>query len=227
MSPRHPKQPSPRFQIALLSLTLLFCAARARADVYDLTIINATFSATCIGNTGTCTEVVNGSILIDFDPSDPVASTVLDASMQLTGTLTASLNGFYNGSGTNPCNGPNCLLADLLYDAGALSPDNPIEFSPSLPTIDAPTPEAIDGGNNSLLFVPSSCGGDQPSCGATGSFPGGADYGLISGTYTSVAESPEPSSVILLAMGAMLVGFPLCRRRSGRFGVQTTRDCGM
>jgi hypothetical protein len=217
VSPCHPKQPSPRLPIALLSLTLLFCAARARADVYDITIINATFSATCIGSTGTCTEVVNGSILADFDPSDPVASTVLNVSMQLTGTLTASLNGFYNGSGTNPCSGPNCLLPDLVYDTGAISPYNPIEFSPSLPTLDAPTPEALDGGNNTLLFVPSLCGGDQPSCGTTGSFPGGADYELTSGTYTSVAEAPEPSPVILLAIGAMMLGFPLCRRGSGHF----------
>ena len=79
------KQP-PKPRIAPGVLILLFCAIGVRADVIDLTIINATFSATCIGGSGSCTEVVNGSALFDT-----VADTVSSVSMSLTGTLNAPL----------------------------------------------------------------------------------------------------------------------------------------
>ncbi len=49
----------------VLSLVLLLCAAGARADNIQITIINATFEAPCVGGTGTCTEVING--YFDFD----------------------------------------------------------------------------------------------------------------------------------------------------------------
>jgi hypothetical protein len=201
------KQQSSKFQIALVALIPFLCAAGARADSYDVTVMNATFTAECVGDTGTCTEVVNGSAVYD-----DVANELSDISFQLTGTLNASLDGSYTGAGTNPCIGsPNCLSPDLVYDLDAVSTDFPIEFALVLPTLDAPTPEPIEGGpGNTELFIPATCGGDQPNCDTTGVFPGGADYLLTSGTYTAVDESsaaPEPGSVTLFVTGLAMLGF--------------------
>jgi hypothetical protein len=211
VSLRRLKQSSSKFQMALVALIPLLCAAGARADSFDITIINATFSAECIGNTGTCTEVINGSALYDS-----VTNMVSDVSMSLTGTLTASLDGSGNSSALYNC--PVCLLPAYIYDSGVLPSDDPIEFGPSLSLVfgfDAPTPEPLEGGaNNTTLAVPSSCGGDQPLCGTTGSFPVGNDYELTSGTYTSVdvgPSAPEPGSIILLVAGVGVLGF-LSRR---------------
>jgi hypothetical protein len=212
VSLRHRKHPSPKLQIsALVSLSLL-CAAGARADaIYDITIINATFSATCIGGSGTCTEVVNGSILYDS-----TANTASNVSFQITGSLNASLDGFYNGSGTPPyCALIGCKGPDFAYDLGALPGHDPIEFSPTV-GLNASTPQPLElGPNGSTLYVPALCGGDQSLCNMTGSFPGGAntDYQLTSGTYTSVATTPEPSSVTFLAIGIATLGFLSLRKR--------------
>jgi hypothetical protein len=214
---RRLKPSSSTLQTALVVLAPILCSTGARADTILVTFINATFSANCVGGSGTCTEVVNGSVLFD-----DVAFTASDVSLTLTGTLSGSLDGFYNGSGTDPCtnNSPNCLEYPFFYDQNAVYPDNPIEFSPSFPpafAFDSPTPEPLEGGaKNTLLFVGGLCGGDQPNCGATGAFPGGADYELTSGTFTSVDTStstPEPGSVILLVTGiAMLPGLVLVAR---------------
>jgi len=209
---RHRKHPSPKLQISALVALSLLCAAGARADViYDITIMNATFSATCVGGSGTCTEVVNGSLLYDS-----TANTASNVSIQLTGTLNASLDGFYNGSGTPPyCVSAGCTGPDFGYDLGALPSHDPIEFGPTISQFNAPTPEPLEGGaNGTILYVPLLCGGDQPLCNVTGSFPGdaAAGYQLTSGTYTSVA-TPEPSSVTFLAMGVAMLGFLSLRER--------------
>lgn len=225
MSLLRPKQPSP---LALVALMLPLCAVGARADVLKMTFINVTFSAECVGGTGVCPEVINGSGLFDTGKN-----LLYDVSMQLTGTLNASLDSWYNATGPNPCSGWSyCLSMDFLYDSGAASSYNPIEFGPSLPTLYAPTPEALLGGaKGTLLVVPPSCGGDQLSCETAGGFPGGSAYELTSGTYTSVDESetpvnesgtspgeagagsaPEPCSGILLAAGFAQLGV-LSRRR--------------
>ena len=85
MSLRHGKHSSLWLQVALVAPILLLGAAGAHADIIDLTVMNATFEATCVGGTGTCMEVVNGSILLDT-----VAQTK-SGSYDLTGTLTATL----------------------------------------------------------------------------------------------------------------------------------------
>jgi hypothetical protein len=199
---------------AALILLLLLCPTGARADSFLITVINATFSTTCIGGLGTCTEVVNGSGLYNA-----ATNTGSDLSMTLTGTggLNASLDGnYFNGSGTNPCvdNSPICLPSGLsfFYDSGAVSGDDPIEFHIDASSfgLNAPTPEPLVGGpGGTELAVAGLCGGDQPSCGQTGTFPSG-NYNLSSGTYTSVDESaaPEPSSVVLLLTGIVMLGLP-------------------
>lgn len=199
---------------ALLGTILLLFAGGARADIYDITFINVTFSAPCIRTTATCTETINGSGLYDA-----VARTATGISISLTGTLNASLDGF----GAPACGVPGCLKPPVLYDMGVLPGYNPIEFSPSLPTFDAPTPESLSGGvNGSLLFVAHFCGGDQPACNTTGAFPGGtADYTMASGTYTSVdlgpSPTPEPGSVILVVTGLAVLGCSkFDRRKSSR-----------
>lgn len=190
--------------IPLFTLILLLCAAGARANTYDITFINVTFSAPYIGGTGTCTEVVNGSGVYDN-----VADTAT-GSISLTGSLNASLSSY----GAPSCSGPLCLKPNVLYDPGALPGYNPIEFLPTLPTFDAPTTKALEGGlDGTLLFVPGRCGGDQSLCGQTGAFPGGADYQLTSGTYTSVnvTSSPEPAGLVLLCTG--LLGIIFARKQ--------------
>lgn len=201
--------------IALIALFVLLGAASVRADVYEITFINVTFSATCIGGTGTCTEVVNGSGLYDS-----VAKTGSDSSINLTGSLNVPLNTL----GTPPCTAPGCLHGSVLYDSGTLPGFNPIEFSPTLPTFDAPTPEALTGGSNGTgLFVPHGCGGNQPNCNQPGAFPGGpnADYEMTSGTYTSVDVSPHPTpepaswALLLCGLGALVA----LRRRFGSVAI--------
>jgi hypothetical protein len=108
VSPGHLKQPPSKFQIALVALIPLFWATSARADVYSITIINATFDATCIGGSGTCSEVVNGSLL--FDSVTQVGS---DISMSLTGTLFASLDSSWNSASLFTC--PVCFLPPYLF----------------------------------------------------------------------------------------------------------------
>jgi hypothetical protein len=213
----HRKPVSSKLPIAAAALIVLLCAAGARADKVDIIITNATFSATCIGGASTCTEVVNGSLLIDT-----AAQTVIDASMQLTGTLNANLV-----LGTVPqCVSPGCLGGSTFYDSGVLPSHDPIEFGLVLNSAaieaapNTPSPVSLVGlqpGNPTVLYVPALCGGDQPDCNAPGAFPGGndADYALVSGTYSTVDETtPEPSSVVLVTAAAML-GF-LIRRLPSR-----------
>ena len=203
-------------RVALIAVIALFCVAGARADIIDITVMNATFEATCVGEGSNCKEVVNGSGLLDT-----VAGTLSDVSFQLTGTLNASLV-----PGPPPsCVSPGCLNGGL-YDSGVLSGHDPIEFGlvlnyPPLSSLLTTTPVSLVGlqpGNPTVLFVPALCGGDQPLCNTAQAFPGGpnADYALVSGTYTAVDEGPssvpEPSSVILLVTGVALLGF---RSRSG------------
>jgi hypothetical protein len=195
-----------KFQMALVVLILVFSAAGARATVIDLTINDATFSATCVGGSGTCTEVVNGSLLLD------TVTLTKTASAQLTGTLTASLV-----LGPPPsCVSPNCLGSDAFYDSGVLPSHDPIEFGLVLNSL-APTNGSVSlvglqPGNPTVLYVPALCGGDQPNCNAPGSFPGGGDYALVSGTY-SIADinTPEPNSVSLLVTGVAMLGFMMRR----------------
>ncbi|HEV2417822.1 MAG TPA: PEP-CTERM sorting domain-containing protein [Terriglobia bacterium] len=193
--------------VTLVALFVLLGTARARADIFNITVFNVTFSATCIGGTGTCTEIVNGSGLYDS-----VANTASGLSVSLTGSLNASLNSY----GTPSCTAPGCLLGPLLYDSGALSGHNPIELNLGTPTFDAPTSEPLAGGpNGTLLFVPGQCGGDQPNCNQPGAFPGGpnADYQITSGTYTSVdvgpSPVPEPASWLLVLCGLGVIALLL------------------
>jgi hypothetical protein len=199
VSLRHGKHPSLKFQLALVAPILLLCVAGARADIIDITIINATFEATCVGGTGTCTEVVNGSLLFDT-----VALTRSD-SFQLTGTLNASLV-----PGSPPsCISPGCLAGNGFYDSGVLPSQDPIQFGPVLNY--PPLSSLLT--STPVSLVPALCGGDQPLCNTPGAFPGGpdADYALVSGTYTAVDQGPspvpEPSSVILLVTGVAMLGF--------------------
>ncbi len=193
----------------LLGVFLLFCPVGARADIYYVTITNATFTATCIGG-GTCTEVINGTGFYD-----PVANTATDVSVSFAGTLNGSLDIY----GIPTCTASGCISGAVLYDAGALPGFNPIEFAPDIDNFDAPTSQPLLAGpTGAELFVPGLCGGDQPACNTTGAFPGNGaiDYFLASGTYTSVDVGPslvpEPSSVILLTTGAGMLGL-LSRRR--------------
>jgi hypothetical protein len=92
-------------RVTLIAVIVLFCAAGARADSVDITVMNATFEATCVGGTGTCTEVVNGSTLFNT-----VTGATSDLSFQLTGTLNASLV-----QGPPPsCVSPGCALTPSM-----------------------------------------------------------------------------------------------------------------
>jgi len=204
---------------ALVAVLLLICPVGAHADTYNVTFINVTFTATCIGG-GTCTEVINGSALYD-----PVTDTGSNSTIQMTGTLNVSFDVY----GVPPqCTASGCVSGNgptgsrVLYDPNALPGFNPIEFAPAVPAfstptpVDVPTPQPLLGGpNGSLLFVPGMCGGDQPACNTTGAFPGNGaiDYQLTSGTYTAVdITAPEPGSLILFGTGAGMLGL-LSRRR--------------
>ena len=186
------------------------CPACAHADIYNVTIINATFTATCIGG-GTCTEIINGSGLYD-----PVANTATNVSVTFAGTLHGTLDAY----GSPTCTASGCITGNVLYDTNALPGFNPIEFAPDINNFNAPTPlPLLAGTSGAELFVPGQCGGDQPACTTTGAFPGNGalDYFLISGTYTSVdvgpSPVPEPGSVVLLTTGAGMLTW-LSRRRS-------------
>jgi hypothetical protein len=206
--------------LALLGAFCLFCATDAHADTYQITFMNVTFTATCIGG-GTCTEVINGSGLYD-----PVSDTAWDLSIQMTGTLNASLNIY----GAPICTAPGCLSGtgatgnNVLYDPNTLLGFNPIEFEPNLGNqFDVPTPQPLIGGpNGTLLFVPGMCGGDQSACNSTGAFPGNSTtaYELTSGTYTSVdvgsSPVPEPATVLQIISGLLPIAGLTLRKRSRR-----------
>jgi len=187
--------------------------------MFDVSFINATFSTPCYEDaTSSCSEVVNGT-----GTFDSVSGEVSDVSLSLAGSLTASLDGWYDGTGTNPCvvTSSFCLTPDLFYDLNALPADNPIEFSPTITVLDAPTPVALTGGaDGTLLFISGLCGGDQANCRTEGDFPSG-DFQLTSGTYTSVDVSnpstPEPGTVFLALAGMAVTG--VLRRRKA-----TTRE---
>jgi hypothetical protein len=188
--------------LGLLGAFLLLTPVGARADIYHVTLINVTFTATCLGGGATCTEVVNG--FGDYNSATDVA---FNLSVNLTGSLNASLNAY----GTPVCTAPGCLGSNVLYDPNTVPGLNPIEFNPDIPMqgFNAPTPQPLIGGpNGTLLFVPGMCGGDQPPgvCGSIGTFPGNGmiSYQLTSGTYTSVDLSvPEPDSAILVVTGIL------------------------
>lgn len=175
--------------VALAAVTLFFCTASARATVFQIDIINAVFSANCIGG-GVCTETVHGSFQYDT-----VANSASNLSLHLTGTLAGLLNTY------DPIN-------QVLDDSGAVS--TPIAFGPDLSTFNAPTSTPlVSGPNGTNLIVPALCGGDQPNCNAVGSFPTGS-FNLFSGSYTSTAL-PEPGSLPLVSLG--FLGLPLVALR--------------
>lgn len=198
-------QISSKFPVAfLLAGTLIFCTANARASILTLTIINATFSATCVGGGSTCTEVVNGSAVIDTATDTSSGST-----LQLTGTLAILLNAFAPAAGPFPvCSSPLCLQGgDFFYHAPTLPGQDPIEFGPALPSLSTTSsPQPLVGGPTGTgFYIPTNCGGNQPLCSSMGSFPSG-DFALTSGSYTlvSTAPVPEPNGFILLTTGAVM-----------------------
>lgn len=204
MSLHFRSQTSSKFPIALLlAVTLLFCTANARASILTMTIINATFSATCIGGGTTCTEVVNGSAVIDT-----ATNAFSNVTFQLAGTLAVSLNTFAPAAGPLPaCVSPLCLPGgDFFYHSPTGGLD-PIEFGPALPSLSiTSSPQPLVGGPTGTgFYIPTNCGGSQPLCNSVGSFPSG-DFDLTSGTYTLVAV-PEPNGGILLMAGAVMLGF--------------------
>jgi len=191
--------------LVFLVLAMLLGAAGARAGVYDVTFINVTFSQPCVGGSGTCTEVVNGSGLYDT-----VTDTAWDLSVQLTGSYAATLDGFVNHLSVDlrcPSGSASCFGPDFLYDLSANPAVNPIQFAPNTIVFSATTPAPL---TDAQLYIPSLCGGDQVGCGATGMFPVGADFNVTSGTYTAVAVTPEPSFVIVTCFG--MAGLLLSRR---------------
>jgi|SRR5205809_1179806 len=82
--------------LAVVLLGLIFGLQTANADLFDITITDATFSATCVGGTGTCTEIVNGAFR--FNSVTFAASSI---SLVLSGTLATTLDG-YGGAGFGP-----------------------------------------------------------------------------------------------------------------------------
>jgi hypothetical protein len=197
------------FRLALLGVILLFCAA-ARADIFSVTFTNVTFSETCIGGGGTCTEVINGSG--DYDSVSQTASLI---SIDLTGTAlsghpyVANFNSF--GSDAACASSPGSTTPPYLYDSGANPSDCAIQFNP---TVDLTATGPTNLGSGSLLFIPTLCGGDQTSCGQTGDFPVG-DFEHISGTSTSVdlGPSPVPEPTTFFPMLGLGVVFLLLRRQ--------------
>src|SRR5580693_3802202 len=105
----------------LMIAAVLLSAAQVRADVLSITIVNATYQATCVGGVGTCTEVINGSATGTGTFQNP---TSVSANFSLTGTLNASLTSF----GTPAvCNEGSCTLPPLFFDTNALPGHSPIE----------------------------------------------------------------------------------------------------
>ena len=170
--------------LAVVLLGLIFGLQTANADFFDITITDATFAATCVGGTGTCTETVNGSFA--FDSLTFAASSV---SLVLSGTLATTLNG-YGGAGF----GPGLMFLDFFDDT--VTGFTPINLGLALPDPLVSFSGPLDPASS--LFVPPFCGG-LPSCDALGSFPTGT-YFLTSGTAT-VQPVPEPSSFFLLIAG--------------------------
>jgi hypothetical protein len=105
-------------RLALVAGFLLLGAAGARADIYDISVSNVTYSAICVGGTGTCTEVINGSALYDS-----VARTASLLAVSLTGTATsgnpytATLDEY--GAVAACASSPNSTTPPYLYDSGA------------------------------------------------------------------------------------------------------------
>jgi hypothetical protein len=192
-------------RIALIAVMALFCEVGARADIINITITNATFEATCVGGSGTCTEVINGSF--DYNTATGAGS----ISMTLAGTLAGTF-----ALGPVACTGSLCFgSSNQIYIPPAVG-QNPIEFSPSIQPCPPPGFTAPPGGGNLCggdpdletgFIVPVNCGGNQPNCGAIGSFPGGANYALFSGSYTAVdlTTTPEPNFRMLTGIGLLLV----------------------
>jgi hypothetical protein len=121
----------------------LFCTAGVRADVININVMNATYTATCVGG-GTCTEVVNGSFT-----GHTATTRLLSNTLTLSGTINASLNGF----GAPPfCNQGSCAMPPLLFDSSPLSGHSPIEWNPTINIIPALTPTAF--GSDSGLTIP-------------------------------------------------------------------------
>src|ERR1039457_4797198 len=105
-------------------LAAILCAAGARADMIGVTVTGATYSAPCVGGTGTCTEVINGSFILDT--STITASSIL---LSMTGSLTAALDSF----GTPfVCLQGGCTSPPLFWDSGANPAIAPIEWNPTL-----------------------------------------------------------------------------------------------
>jgi hypothetical protein len=196
----------------ILGAVLLLHPSAARADIFDVTFINVTFTGPCVGG-GTCTETINGSGL--FDSATVTASAL--TGIQLTGTLNTSLDAF----GVPVCSSaPGCIAGHLLYDPNALPGFNPIEFEPNLDlTINASTPQPIPGGpGGALLFIPGMCGGDIAACNTAGAFLGNGaiDLEVTSGSYTAVdlgpSPVPEPGSLMLLTTGVGVLRWMSSRR---------------
>jgi hypothetical protein len=190
--------------VPALLLFAAIVAPAARADIIEITIVDATFSAPCVGEpTVTCTEVINGSF--DYTTTGGGSS----ISMTLAGTLAGTF-----ALGPVACTGLCFGSSEQIYIPVAPG-DNPIEFSPSIQPCPSappgqgntnPSPDLCNGNPNyeTGFIVPTGCGGNQPDCGMLGSFPPGI-YGLTSGTYTAVdLTTPEPSTFTL--MGLELLG---------------------
>jgi hypothetical protein len=208
-------------RIAILPLIVLMFAAVARADImYDVTITNATFSATCVGSTSaTCSEVVNGSFLYD-----PAAETTSSASLLLTGSFATSLVSFEPAD--NFVNG----VAILGFTTTAPTP--PLE-EPLLVSLEIPNPLSPLSGNlgsESQIVIPGGGCGGLPNCGAPGTFPTGT-LQISSGTFTAtiVQPAPEPSALILSLTVLGMVGFLIRRKLLGESTLAKTgrRLCGL
>lgn len=201
----------PKVRSICMALALICGAASMSASTLTLTIINATFSATCIGGGKTCTEVVNGSGVYNS-----ATDTFSSITLQLAGTLAISLNTYAPAAGPLPaCASPFCLPGgDFFYHSPTVSGQDPIEFGPALPSLSiTSSPQPLVGGPGGTgFYIPANCGGNQPLCNSVGSFPSG-DFSLSSGSYTLVNTVPEPAGGILLMTGCVLLA-QLRRMRS-------------